>query len=309
MHLSEGILPAAQALAWSVASAPFAVHSARRLQQDPSRRGLLGVATALAFAVTLFPIPVPGLGATSHMCATPFLALILGPAALALPMTLALALQALLFAHGGLSTLGANVFTLGIAGPWLAWSLARLLRAAGVGPRLAAGLACGLGAAGVYVLDALMLGLALRGTQPFGHWVKVALLGFAPVQAPLLLLEGILSALLIAALAARREDLVPAWLRPVANRTLPAALGLLLLLLPLQVRAAEPMKGLDEKVMEKAAEDAGRHPKPLLDLTEGETGLALFMAGGLGAGFILGRHWERLKTRPKGTEAIRDAQA
>lgn len=289
MHLGEGILPALQALAWSAASAPFVLHSARTLQRDRARRPLVGVATALTFAVTLFPIPVPGLGATSHMCATPFLALLLGPSVMALPVMLSLLVQALLFAHGGLSTLGANVFTLGIAGPWIAWALARGFRRLGLASPLSTGLACALGAVAVYGLDAVMLGLALRGAQPFDYWVKVALLGFAPVQAPLLVLEGVLSALLLVALARRRGELVPAWLRPGSSAALPALLGLALL--------AQPMTGLDEKVIEKSAIEAGRHPKPLVDLTEGEIGLALFMGGGLVAGFVLGRYWERWKAR------------
>ncbi len=291
MHLGEGILPALQALAWSAASAPFVLHSARTLQRDRARRPLVGVATALTFAVTLFPIPVPGLGATSHMCATPFLALLLGPSVMALPVMLSLLVQALLFAHGGLSTLGANVFTLGIAGPWVAWALARGLRRLGLASPLSTGLACALGAVAVYGLDAVMLGLALRGAQPFDYWVKAALLGFAPVQAPLLVLEGVLSALLLVALARRRGELVPAWLRPGSSAALPALLGLALL--------AQPMTGLDEKVIEKSAIEAGRHPKPLIDLTEGEIGLALFMGGGLVAGFVLGRHWERWKARSR----------
>ncbi len=289
MHLGEGILPALQALAWSAASAPFVLYSARTLQRDGTRRPLVGVATALTFAVTLFPIPVPGLGATSHLCATPFLALLLGPSAMALPVTLSLLVQALLFAHGGLSTLGANVFTLGIAGPWVAWAAARGARRLGLAAPLSTGLACAAGAVTVYGMDALMLGLALRGAQPFGHWVKVALVGFAPVQAPLLVLEGVFSALLLGALARRREELVPAWLRPRPSAALPALMGLALL--------AQPMTGLDEQVIEKSALDAGRHPRPLVDLTEGEAGLALFMGGGLVAGFVLGRHWERWQAR------------
>jgi cobalt/nickel transport system permease protein len=289
MHLGEGVLPPLQALAWFAASTPFVLHSARTLRRDRAHRPLVGVATALTFAVTLFPIPVPGLGATSHMCATPFLALLLGPSALALPVTLSLLVQALLFAHGGLSTLGANVFTLGIVGPWVAWVLARGFRRLGLSSTLSAGFACALGAVAVYGMDAVMLGLALRGAQPFSHWVWVALLGFAPVQGPLLVLEGVLSALLLGALARRREELVPTWLRPGASGALPVMLGLALLI--------QPMTGLDEKVIEKSAVDAGRHPRPLIDLTEGEGGLALFMAGGLVAGFALGRHWERWKVR------------
>lgn len=294
MHLSEGILPASLAALWTVAAAPFVIHSARRLRREPETRARFGVATALAFAVTLFPIPVPGLGATSHLCATPVLALLLGPSALALPMAVVLALQALLFAHGGITTLGANVFTLGVAGPWLAWGLGRGLSRLGLPRGLAVGVACLAGAATVYLLDALMLGWALRGVQSFGHWVKVALLGFAPVQAPLLVLEGALSAALVAALSRRQARLVPAWLKAAGRVPAAAVLGLLLLALPLR---AQGLQGLDEKVMEASARQAGRHPEPWLDLTEGEGGLALFMAGGLVAGFLLGRHWERFSTR------------
>ena len=144
----------------------------------------------------------------------------------------------------------------------------------------------------VYVLDAVILGFALRGAQPFSHWVKVALLGFAPIQIPLLGLEGVLSALLVGALARRRAELVPAWLRTSLRQ---AAL-LLLLAAGMGLRAEGGFQGLDEKVMDASAEHAGRRPAPLVDLTGGELGLALFMGGGLVAGFVLGRHWERMKS-------------
>lgn len=326
MHLTEGILPAAQALAWTAVSAPLVAWSARGAAQDPAARSRLGVATALTFATTLLPIPVPGLGATSHMCATPFLALLLGPRALALPVTLSLLVQALLFAHGGLSTLGANVFTLGLAAPWLTHLLAQGLRQLRVPGLLAAGLACAVGAASVYALDAMLLALALAGTQPFGHWFRLALLAFAPVQGPLLLLEGILSALLLGALARRRAAQVPDWLRKAG----PAALGLLLLAggTSLQAHghhgkpkpaaaapadAATPSAqagtpstppsvasdpGGPDAQMDAAARAAGRRPEPWIDLTQGELGLFLFMGGGLVAGFLLGRHWERLRPEP-----------
>lgn len=292
MHLSEGLLPAAQALTWAALSTPFVVTNARRLKHEPTQRARFGVAAALAFAVTLFPVPIPGLGATSHMCATPLLGLLLGPTALALPMTLVLTVQALLFAHGGLTTLGANVFTLGIVGPWIAWSTARLLGRFHLGRGWVVGIACMLGSTSVYLMDALMLGWALQGARPFGHWVQVALLGFAPVQTPLLILEAFLSAGLVSALAKRRTDLVPAWL-PAPHKVAPQVLAGLLFLLMSPLRAGE-LQGLDEKVLEASAIQAGRHPEPWIDLTEGEGGLALFMAGGLCAGFFLGRHWERL---------------
>ena len=122
MHIAEGILPLTHALAWAALAAPLVALSAHRVARllregDGAERALLGMAGALTFAVTLFPVPVPIAGVTSHMCATPVLALLLGPRRMVLPAALTLLLQAILFAHGGLTSLGANVLTLGVVGP------------------------------------------------------------------------------------------------------------------------------------------------------------------------------------------------
>ena len=107
MHLSEGILTLNQALVTSALALPFvysgfAQHKKSVTSITPEeRKPLATMVFALCFAVTLIPIPVPIIGASSHMCATPLLSLLFGPSIIAFPIFGVLLLHALFFAHGG----------------------------------------------------------------------------------------------------------------------------------------------------------------------------------------------------------------
>jgi cobalt/nickel transport system permease protein len=198
MHLSEGILPAAQAALWVAAASPFVAYSAATLRRRsvaaaPAEKALLSTGTALLFAATLLPIPIPVAGATSHLCVTPLLGLVLTALGCRSARGAVLLLQALFFGHGGLTTLGANTLTLGVAGPFVAAGFWWLLQRCRVPAPLAAGIACGVGQLSVYVADAGILGAALSGEKSFGFWAVRVLAGFAPVQLPLAVLEGVLS--------------------------------------------------------------------------------------------------------------------
>lgn len=294
MHLSEGVLPAAHAAAWTGAAAlavAVSVRSLRRRNREggPAERALLTTGTALLFAATLLPIPVPVAGATSHLCATPLLGLLLGPATVAAPAALVLLLQALFFGHGGLTTLGANTVSLGVVGPFAVAGLAALLLRARVPGRVAAGVACALGQLAVYVADAVVLGAALAGEKSFGFWVGRILAGFAPIQLPLAVVEGVLSAALLGALARMRPEVVPSRLRGRLPAVAAAAVVCGLLLLPRVAEASEPLRGADEAVLEEAAREAGRTPTaPFFDPGE-EIGMALLLSGGFAAGWFAHR--------------------
>ncbi|OJH41880.1 energy-coupling factor ABC transporter permease [Cystobacter ferrugineus] len=304
MHLSDGLLPLSHAAAWTAVAAPFLLEAVRsREETSTGARALAGLSGALLFAVTLFPVPVPVVGVTSHLCASPVLALLLGRRRVVLPVLACLLLQALFFAHGGLTTLGANVFTLGVVGPGVALVLARTLSRVRVPAPVALFVACAVADLAVYVADAVMLGLALRGERPFLHWFTTLLLGLAPAQVPLALLEGALSVALVRALARRRPDVVPSWLvLPPASPALGGAvLGLLLLILtPSTSRAEEGgWRGLDEAVLAGTAERAGRQASaPVLELP-GELSLFVFSLGTFLAGIQVGRAWARLSSRPE----------
>src|SRR5262249_32796739 len=160
------------AAGWAAAVAPLVAVSTLRVRAlfrsgSESARALFKMAGALTFAVSLFPIPVPMVAATSHLCATPMLALLLGPLTMGISALASLLLQALFFAHGGLTSLGANTLTLGFIGPLTAVLTARLLRRLGVRGLVAIGIACAVGDAAVYLADAVILGIGLAGAQPF----------------------------------------------------------------------------------------------------------------------------------------------
>ena len=78
------------------------------------------------FVISCVPIPVPFTGTSSHPCGTGIAAVILGPAVTTVVAAIALLLQALFLGDGGLTTLGANAFAMGVVGAYAGW--ARLQR-------------------------------------------------------------------------------------------------------------------------------------------------------------------------------------
>ena len=298
MHLAEGTLPLTHAALWSGAALPFLVGGVARLRRAcETDRALAAMAAAITFAVTLVPIPIPVVGMCSHLCATPVLGLLLGRTALILPVTVVLAAQALLFGHGGLTTLGVNTLTLGVVGPVAAaWTLTLLGWIRLRGP-VAFFLACALGHLAVYGVAAVALAAGLARQQTFAHWLPVVGLGLAPVELPLALLEGAASALLVRALVRRRSALVPArlqWISSAGRSVTPLLLFLALGLLSTR-RAAAELPGVDDVLFTGAARSAGVSPvAPIVGRPDQEVGRGTFLIGGFIAGVVLGRGWARL---------------
>ena len=120
MHIAEGFLPPAHAVAWGVASAPFVVHGARSLirevREHPESTLLLGASGAFTFVLSALKLPSVT-GSCSHPTGTGLGAILFRPPVMAVLGTITLLFQALLLAHGGLTTLGANVFSMAIVGP------------------------------------------------------------------------------------------------------------------------------------------------------------------------------------------------
>lgn len=296
MHLAEGILPLGQAALWGACAAPLLAWSVRGEQlarrTDPSSAVLIAGATSLLFAATLLQLPVPVVGATSHICLTPVLALIVGVRRILWPTAFVLLLQALFFAHGGLTTLGVNMLTLGLLGPLCTVALWRLLRGLGLNSALGLALACAAGDLSVYLADAVVLAFAFADTAPPMTTFTGVLLGFAPVQGPLALLEAVASVGIVRLLATRRPELLPDRLKGLRASALPAAAALLLLSL---FTTACSYEGIDGTVFAKTAESAGHPATPsLVDLSQGELGLGASILVLFGLGFFAGRSWERL---------------
>ncbi|HMR50177.1 MAG TPA: energy-coupling factor ABC transporter permease [Arachnia sp.] len=200
MHIAEGFLPPVQCALWFAASAPFVVHGAREVirkaKESPENKLLLAAAGAFTFVLSAIKMPSVT-GSSSHPTGTGAGAILFGPPVMAFLGTIVLLFQALLLAHGGLTTLGANVFSMAIAGPWAGYAVWKLLRAVKSPAWL--GVFLGMATANLvtYCVTSVQLAIAYPDatTGFFGALGKF--LGiFALTQIPLSIAEGILGVLL-----------------------------------------------------------------------------------------------------------------
>lgn len=210
MHIMEGFLPVEHAVGWSLAAAPFlayGIHSVnRRLRETPELRILLGVAAAFSFILSALKLPSLT-GSSSHPTGTGLGAILFGPAAMAPIGFVVLLFQALLLAHGGLTTLGANLFSLAVVGPFVAAEVFRMAMACRVSCGVGIFLAACLANLMTYVTTAGQLAFAFP--DPAGGFaaafVKFAGI-FAIAQIPLAISEGLLTVLIFNALRRFNEQ-------------------------------------------------------------------------------------------------------
>jgi cobalt/nickel transport system permease protein len=212
MHLAEGILPLGWAALWAGLALPFvAVALAlyrRRAHTDPFYRPFVAMVAAAVFLISCMPIPVPTAGTCSHPCGTGLGAILIGPWMTVLVTLVALLLQALFLAHGGLTTLGADVLSMGVAGAFVGYGVFHLMRRMGASLWLAAFAAGLLSDWATYAVTALELATALHGARPFSELFTTVVLAFVPTQLPLGILEGVLTAGALSFLYRRRKDIL-----------------------------------------------------------------------------------------------------
>jgi cobalt/nickel transport system permease protein len=212
MHISEGILPFSWALFWFVASAPFLALGlrtlARRSEEDIASKPLVGMVAAVVFVISCMPVPVPMAGTCSHPCGTGLAAVLLGPALGVVAAAVALLIQALFLSHGGLSTWGANLFSMGVVGSFAGYAVFRGLRLTGLGV-VAAAFAAGLVADwATYASTAMIMAAGIRGASPFWPLAGKIMLAFVPTQLPLGVIEGAITAGMVSLLQKKRPDLL-----------------------------------------------------------------------------------------------------
>jgi cobalt/nickel transport system permease protein len=180
----------------------------RRRAADPRATTIIALVGAGVFLVSCMPVPIPLVGTCSHPCGTGLGALLIGPGPTVVVASIALFLQALFLAHGGLSTLGADIVSMGVVGAYCAYGTFRMLRAVRV-PTFAAALAAGmLGDWATYAATSLTLSLALVGDGSPWPMFGAVLLAFVPTQLPLGVAEGILTAVAYRFVWIRRPELL-----------------------------------------------------------------------------------------------------
>jgi len=210
MHIMEGFLPVEWASFWTLVVIPFLIYGYRSIKQitdeTPKLKLLLALAGAFVFALSALKLPSLA-GSSSHPTGIALGAILFGPGPMAIIGTIALLFQALLLGHGGLTTLGANVFSMAVAGPFIAFAIYFVTRKAGFSTLLAVFLAAALADLSTYIVTAFQLAMAFPAESggilfSFTKFLSV----FAITQIPLAIMDGLITATVFHYLKSYRGD-------------------------------------------------------------------------------------------------------
>lgn len=200
MHIMEGYLPGGFCIAWGALCIPFLAAGflsiKKTLNEHRNLITLLAVSGAFIFVISSLKIPSVT-GSCSHMTGTGLGAILFGPAAVSVLGLIVLLFQALLLAHGGLTTIGANTFSMAIAGPFVSYGIYKLLGKTKMNKKVNIFLAAALGDLFTYCVTAGQMALAHNADTTFGAAFGKFLVVFAPTQVPLAIIEGIITVLII----------------------------------------------------------------------------------------------------------------
>lgn len=224
MHIPDGFLSVPVAAATGLVSAVALVVACGRSQEDLGirRAPILGLTTAFIFAAQMVNFPVAG-GTSGHLLGGTLAAIVLGsPWAAMLSITTVFIIQAVLFADGGITALGANILNAGVIAVWVGWGLTQTLQRLLGGSKGRLPLAAGI-AAGVSVVVASIAGaiqLVLSGTAS----AAIVLPAMTGVHILIGIGEGLITGGVLVYLAKARPDLLPGeeqefkgWLVPVIS--------------------------------------------------------------------------------------------
>ena len=200
MHIMEGYLPVGFAIAWGVLCLPFLAAGffsiKKTLKEHRELITLLAMSGAFVFVISSLKIPSVT-GSCSHMTGTGLGAILFGPSAVSILGVIVLLFQAILLAHGGLTTLGANTFSMAIAGPFVTFGVYKLCQKAKVNRKVSVFLAAALGDLLTYCVTAVQLALAHHADTTVMAAMGKFMMVFAPTQVPLAIIEGIITMLIV----------------------------------------------------------------------------------------------------------------
>ena len=206
MHIMEGYLPVGHVIAWSLITLPFLIAGYMSIKKTVAkdRKAITLLAMSGAFVFVLSSLKIPSVtGSCSHMTGTGLAAILFGPSAVSILGIIVLIFQALLLAHGGFTTLGANTFSMAIAGPFVSF----IVYKSKVNDNVSIFLAAFLGDLLTYVVTAFQLAFAYP-MQQGGVMASASkfLLVFAPTQVPLAIIEGLLTVVIVVGLKTYAES-------------------------------------------------------------------------------------------------------
>ncbi|MGN0148717.1 MAG: energy-coupling factor ABC transporter permease [Clostridia bacterium] len=198
MHIMEAYIPGVHCILWGALCIPFLIAGGISMKKQMSRDGkaklLLALAGAFVFVISSLKIPSVT-GSCSHPTGTGLGAILFGPSVMSVLGIIVLIFQALLLAHGGLTTLGANTFSMAIAGPFVSYGIFRLMKKLNAPIGLSVFLAAALGDLFTYCVTSFQLALAFPG-DGIGYSLMKFMGIFATTQLPIAIAEAILSVII-----------------------------------------------------------------------------------------------------------------
>ncbi len=163
MHIPENYLSPSTCAVAAVAMVPIWHQAVKHVREEvpQEKMPLIGIAAAFSFLAMMFNIPLPG-GTTGHAVCGTLIAILFGPWSATLAVSIALAIQAVLFGDGGILSLGANCFNMAFVLPHVGYHLYKLIESKMPGERgnlVAAAISSYVGLNAAALLTALEFGI------------------------------------------------------------------------------------------------------------------------------------------------------
>ncbi len=197
MHIMEGYLPWQWCLVWFCVAIPFMYFGARKviqiIREHPDQKILVALSGAFIFLLSSLKMPSVT-GSSSHPTGTGLSVVLYGISCTAFLSTIVLIFQALLLAHGGLTTLGANCVSMGIIGPAVGLLVWMLLRRANASIPVSMFFTAAIADLMTYVVTAIELTVCYHSSGYVSAFVDF-MTTYAVTQIPLSIIEGILFAM------------------------------------------------------------------------------------------------------------------
>jgi cobalt/nickel transport system permease protein len=227
MHIPDGFLSVAVSVILWLIIIPVIAYALRRVSTELDERKipLMGVLAAAIFAGQMLNFAVAG-GTSGHLMGAAIAAILLGPWAATLVMTVVVSVQALIFQDGGLLVLGANIFNMAVIGVAVSYAVYQTFQ------RLARGQKWGIFVGGFVAAWlsieiaalAAALELALSGTSP----ANIAILAMGGIHALIGIGEGLITVGALAFIYASRPDLLDSQNKRQGSSALVWIVGLLI---------------------------------------------------------------------------------
>jgi cobalt/nickel transport system permease protein len=212
MHIMEGFLPSPWWYVWFLFSTPVLAYGLWRMKRlvegNPRVKMLLVLAGAFVFVLSSLKLPSVT-GSCSHPTGTGLSVVLFGPSITAVLAGIVLIYQALLLAHGGITTWGANVASMGIIGPFIGWMVWSAVGRLNPSTKLKVFLTASVADLATYVVTSLQLAVAFPASVGgVSTSFKAFFAIFAVTQVPLAVIEGLVTVVVFRYLLDLRHEVL-----------------------------------------------------------------------------------------------------